>query len=420
MTHNNLFVLYTAVILLTIRFYQTPKLWQAAAIGGIVGLATITRPTELMMGLIPVIWGIQYHWESIRQRFAFLHQHWIALLVAALAGGLFIALQPIYWHWATGDWIVYSYQDQGFSFLKPHIIDGLFSFRAGWLPYTPLGLLMLVGLIPLWRQHNRIAPAIITYLMLFMYITWAWDIWWYGGSLGQRSMVQVYPLLALGLAALLQTANQARLWKRLTIGAAFGICVLVSLFWTHQAHRGGMYIASQMTKRFYFAQLGRFDRPNERLKLLDRAYIYEGTPDNPKVVYESGFDAIESDFRCDGLAGFRDASLCLAPGIMYSPQIEIPNPAPWGSWMRLSAKVAVEPREGEVWAMAHLEVRFMKGDKKVRYYNLKPERLSYGKEYDVHFDFPVPDKAYDDIVFVIWRARANTYFSIDDLKVEAW
>lgn len=420
MTHNNLFVLYLALILVTIKFYKSPGLWHAVVIGGIIGLATITRPTELMMGLIPLLWGTKFTAYGFKNRFAFLAGQWKALLLAAVVGAAVLFLQPLYWHSATGEWIVYSYQDQGFSFLKPHILDGMFSFKAGWLPYTPLGILMLGGLVLFWRKHKATAPAVCLYLALFMYITWAWDIWWYGGSLGQRSMVQVYPLLAFGLAALIQTAAGKKGIVRILTGLAFGVFVLTSLFWTHQAHKGGMYIASQMTKRFYFAQLGKFDKPNDRRKLLDRAYIFDGEPSNPVTLLEMNFDTLRSDFRCDSLTAFETASMCLKPGIQYGPSLNVPRPSEDATWMRASAKVAVQPREHEVWAMAHLEIRFMKGDKKVAYYNIKPERLSYGEEQEVYFDLPIKEKEYDRIEAWLWRARANTYFSVDDLKVIAW
>ena len=42
-------------------------------------------------------------------------------------------------------------------------------------------------------------------------MTAAWDIWWYGGSFGQRALIQAYPVLLFPIAALLTTfENQKR------------------------------------------------------------------------------------------------------------------------------------------------------------------------------------------------------------------
>lgn len=420
MTHNNLFALYVALILITIKFYEAPRLWHAAAIGAIIGLTTITRPTELMMGLIPLLWGTKFTAEGFKTRFAFLAGQWKALLAATLVGAAVLFLQPLYWHTATGEWIVYSYQDQGFSFLKPHILDGMFSFKAGWLPYTPLGILMLGGLGLFWRKQKSTAPAVCLYLALFMYITWAWDIWWYGGSLGQRSMVQIYPLLAFGLAALIQTAIERKGMVRILTGLAFGLFILISLFWTHQAHKGGMYIASQMTKRYYFAQLGRFDKPNDRKKLLDKAYIYKGTPEEPETLLEMSFASLAQVIKRDSSDTLQEPSMSLSPGQQYGSILEVPLPPAHASWMRASAKIAVEPRENETWAMTVLEISFINGDKKVAYYNIRPERLSYGGQQEFFFDFPITSKSYDRIESRLWRARANTYFHVEELKIIAW
>jgi len=380
------------------------------------------------MLLIPLSWGMSFSLVGIKSRLGFLASQWKALLLAGIVGAAFVFLQPLYWHWATGDWILYSYQDQGFSFLKPHILDGMFSFRAGWLPYTPTGIFMLIELVLFWRKQNElatrskwsIAPSICMYLGLFMYITWAWDIWWYGGSLGQRSMVQVYPLFAFGLASLLLSAKQIKPWIRILLEGSFGLFVLISLFWTHQAHKGGMYIPSEMTKRFYFAQLGKFDRPINRLKLLDHAYIYDGEPDQPITLLKMSFDTLSSEFRCDSSTVFLGPSMCLNPGQQFGPKIEVPHPPKHATWMRASANVAVRPRETEFWGMAHFEVRFMRGDKKVAYYNIKPERLSYGEQQDVYFDLPITKKTYDRIEVWLWRAKASSYFSINDLQIIAW
>ncbi len=151
MTHNWLFTLYALLIFSTIRFYQTPAFGWAAAIGLLVGWAVLTRPTEVISAVIPVLWGVG-SLAALRERFLFFKNHLLKIALAALVAGGVIFLQSAYWKYATGDWFVYSYQEQGFSWLKPHFSDVLFSARAGWLVYSPMMIFAVVGIFFLWRN----------------------------------------------------------------------------------------------------------------------------------------------------------------------------------------------------------------------------------------------------------------------------
>lgn len=116
MTHNHLFTLYALLLYSTIRFYEKPSYRWALCIGLLVGLATLTRPTELLMALIPLFWGLNiFSRSALAQRLQFFRQELPRLglsVVAVIAVGM---LQLLYWKYTADEWIVYSYEDQGFS-----------------------------------------------------------------------------------------------------------------------------------------------------------------------------------------------------------------------------------------------------------------------------------------------------------------
>src|SRR5205085_146212 len=72
----------------------------------------------------------------------------------------------------------------------------LISFRKGWLIYTPVMFLSLYGIF-LMRKNKlvNLLPAVALYLIVEIYIYSSWGVWWFGGSYGQRSMIQSYALL---------------------------------------------------------------------------------------------------------------------------------------------------------------------------------------------------------------------------------
>jgi hypothetical protein len=200
MSHNYLFTGYALLLWLSDNYWKRPTSATALCIGLLIGLMALTRPTEIVSILIPLLWGVRGE-KSMQERVRAFRQNWSHFVIAAGACLLIGAVQIIYWKYISGSLIVYSYEEQGFSWLSPHVLDGMFSYRAGWLVYTPVMLLSLTGFYFLYRRNPGIFHATVILSGVFMYLTWAWDVWWYGGSLGQRAMVQLYPVLAFPLAA---------------------------------------------------------------------------------------------------------------------------------------------------------------------------------------------------------------------------
>ncbi len=155
MTHNNLFTIYTLLIYQTIRLYEKPALKRFIFIGLLVGLAALTRPTEIISCMIPILWGVNlFSLESIKERFQFFQQNISHTLLAVLICLTVGFIQLLYWKYVAGEWIVYSYQDQGFSWLNPHLFDGFLSYKSGWLVYSPLMTFALLGFIFLYQKKD--------------------------------------------------------------------------------------------------------------------------------------------------------------------------------------------------------------------------------------------------------------------------
>lgn len=131
MTHNWLFSLYALLIWQSIRFYERPASWRAWCIGATVGLMALTRPTEIIAVLIPLLWGLEGS-KPLPERLQFFLSNRRGLkflLLAGLGVAILGSIQLIYWKYVVGEWLVYSYQDQGFSWLLPHLWQGFLLVR---------------------------------------------------------------------------------------------------------------------------------------------------------------------------------------------------------------------------------------------------------------------------------------------------
>ena len=109
--------------------------------------------------------------------------------------------QLIYWKWATGQYLYFSYGDsERFFFDDPQIMNLLFSYRKGWLLYTPVMIFALIGFFQM-KKIKQFSLGMITYTVLIIYLLSCWWCWWYGGCFGMRALIQSYPLFALPMAA---------------------------------------------------------------------------------------------------------------------------------------------------------------------------------------------------------------------------
>ncbi len=463
MTHNWLFTLYALLIFSTIRFYQTPTFSWAAAIGLLVGWATLTRPTEIISAIIPVLWGVG-SLAALRERFSFFKNHFPKIALAALIAGGVIFLQLAYWKYATGEWLVYSYQEQGFSWLKPHFSDVLFSARAGWLVYSPMMIFAVAGIFflgrrrlaegDLWRNPtpdpspegrgvrdvpSRYAtaslpsgegpgvglPAILTFCFLALYVTAAWDIWWYGGSLGQRAMVQSYPLWAFPLAAFIDWISQ-RDWRKWMFVPLAGVCIYLNLWWSHQAHRGnGLFVAEQMTKRYMLKVLGRFEGEREWLKYLDTKDEFKGSERrNVREVFFKNFETDTTGVTSESpISGTK--SLILNNEKQFSPayitNVPMVEADSTPHWVRASVTFKCDPKEWNWWQMTQFVVRFKFSGRIIKERMIRLQRHVDGSEVKtIFFDTKIPPEYFDFMEVLFWNSGSDKTVRLDDLKIEVF
>lgn len=403
MTHNFLFTLYTLLIWTTIRFYKTPSFLTATGIGILVGLMALTRPTEIIAILIPLSYGLILSVKDITGRITFLIKQYEKVILAGIFTAIIGMIQLLYWKYVAGEWLVYSYEEQGFSWLRPHIYDCLFSGRAGWLIYTPVMVLSLIGFFPFIRKQKNVALPLLLFSLLFFYITFAWDIWWYGGSVSQRALVQLYPVLAFPLAAFYDTFTKVNT-KAITI-SIFGLfCVQYNFWMTHHAHYGGLFVAGDMTSEYLKAIFLRDQLPSEARKLLDTRKIYKGEIKNP--VY------LMTDKDSLNYLG----NICLNDTVQFSPAKRFKLPAQKG-WLRASADFYTDQKEWEQWRMAQLILKYYKNGKELRNDVLRVQRhLDQGQKTNLWLDSKLRYEP-DEVEIYLWNAESTFKICAENIKL---
>ena len=420
LSHNLAFTLYVLVVWTTIEWHQRPRWNLAFLLGLALGLLALVRPTEALLVLVPLLYGITGT-ESWRWKLNLAKDNFSHLLNAVFGGLIGIAPQFIYWKSATGNWFHYAYENpgEGFEFFDPYTLEFLFSFRKGWFIYTPIMLLAIIGIPLMKKQQPKLFWGFILFLILDLWVVSSWTCWWYaGGSFSSRSMVPVYCLLLLPLGnVLIWVQNQPRL--RVAGGVVISALVILNLFQTHQ-FRTGIIDGDRMTMAYYFRIFGKTTATAEdrNLLLVKRAFSLDGEILEQPERYTSELWSLRS------YENQPNQALALSPEKRFTNAIEKTFEQVTEddhAWVRISARI--NPQDSVIGVPPSIVAHFKHGGKPYKYAaKAWPlERLRTGEWTDFTMDYLTPEvrSVSDTMRLYVWNQGGGN-FLIDDLKVEIY
>jgi hypothetical protein len=236
MAHVVLFFLYALLVYRVIRLYDAPAPSRFMALGFVAGLITVIRPTDIICLLIPLLYGV-YSRETLKARISFIRSNVYGISLAGLAFLIPVIPQLAYWKMLTGSFLYYSYGKQSFNWLHPHIIDGLFYCKNGWLAYSPIMFFAVAGMF-LYQRIRPWAWATWVVFLLYTYVIYSWYCYNYINGLGSRPMVHLYPLLAIPLAAFVAFMGTQKVWLKVLFSLVSISFIVLNLNYTEQQSRG--------------------------------------------------------------------------------------------------------------------------------------------------------------------------------------
>lgn len=266
MPHVYDFALASILIWLTINWYHGITVFKTIAIGLVIGLVTLIRPINLIFVFFFLFYRISVA-KDLKNRFLFFKKHYVHLVLIVLVAFLLLIPQIVYWKLVTGHFIYYSYGKEAFFFLHPHLIDVLFSFRKGWYVYTPVMFFATLGFVMLFKKYRALFWPVFILFVVYLYIVASWWSWWYGGSLGQRALIDIYPFMALPMAALVQWIDKRKGWIKVTLLVFIFLTGLMGAFHNIQYYYGAIHWDS-MTKEAYVNSFGRVHPSKQFTKYL--------------------------------------------------------------------------------------------------------------------------------------------------------
>ncbi|MBL7690128.1 MAG: hypothetical protein JNM41_00935 [Flavipsychrobacter sp.] len=322
-SHAYLFVLYAAILYTTIRWHEKPSLLFATLTGYVIGLATMTRPTEAIMLFIPLMWNTHTR-EAAAAKWAMVKNN-RSHLIGAMAGGVLgILPQLLYWKNTTGSFLF----DVGskWDFLNPHF-RVLFGWEKGWFIYTPVTLLFVAGMFFIKKFPFR--KSVLWFCLLNIYIIIGWHEWRYGGSYSTRALVQSYAVFALPLAAATDKLMQQR-FRALLL--ATGLYLIAVNFFQIGQYNATILHYDDMNRRYYVAiYLNPHPTPAD-MGLLDNDEIVKNESGYKSTVL-FGHDSVqEVSFSAGGSGAIAEVPLHQIPYEETIVKVEASVMAPGHLW----------------------------------------------------------------------------------------
>ncbi len=433
MSHAYNFSLITLFGWLTIRWHEKADIKNSIFTGLIFGMITLIRPTNGLVVIFFLLHRIET-WNDFQLKIKLFLQQYKLILWLIAAAFVVILPQLLFWKFNTGHWLFYSYKKEGFFFLKPEIIRGLFSYRKGWFVYTPVMLFAVAGIFTLRRRLREFFISLLVFTILNIYVIFSWWDWSYGGSFGARAMIDSYGLMAIALAAMMEfLLNRNWIIKGAT-GMIIVLMLILNLFQTAQYKYGAIHFC-EMSKAAYWQTFGKLSADAEFYNLLepmDYRKLVEGEyvvipkiRESIKQPAETSFEEFSSygdkflstdkhysfnNIECQTAKRYRNGrfALLLTGDKRFGGGTElyvIPKEkyalSVWKYPANARASLVVASADGKKFYMQREDI-------------IDTDEKSWGK---ISYEVEIPAEAWEKYRIYLWNKTADTVY-FDDLRIE--
>lgn len=252
MSHVYSFFLLATLIYSSEKKSKTNKsIWDLLS-GFLLALIILIRPTNAIAVIIPVLWNANLN-EVLTRVTDFL-KNWKWILAFSTSVIILFSPQLIYWKELTGNYIFYSYGEEGFIYWnRPKMLSVLLSPQNGWLIYSPLVFGALVGIVFMIKQKTDGWLVPLLTLTIATYVFGSWWAWWFGGAYGHRCYVDFLPLLAIPAAVTVNFIQDSDIWIQRLFGIAAFLVIYVNVRMSDFYH--GMWDGPNWGWRNYLEKL---------------------------------------------------------------------------------------------------------------------------------------------------------------------
>ncbi len=424
-TVNVLFMLVSIVVWYTIEWHKNQKRKYLYFIASAIALIALVKPSEIVVILIPLLWNVDSK-AALKDKIASLKINWKGILRASILAFIIISPQLIYWYIKTGSLYYDTYKNPGvgLDIFHPHILNSLFSFRKGWLLYTPVMIFFIWGQVLMYKRNNRVFYAINSYLLVTFYVIVSWSEWWYGAGFSNRPIITAYPVLAIGFGYFLEYIKTKNwIWK-----SSFAVILLLfTLLNQFQWWQLRNYILDpyRTTKGYYFATFLKTSVSDSDRELLLVKRDFSGLMEFndrekyvSKVVLRDDFDTINNASKISGnpyLIASNQDEFVYTQKIKYSSMTNRDH-----IWVNIRFKYRNKNYKKDQFPLLVVAMDRKQGNYGYRTFDINND-MDQSQWLDYSFDYLTPEirEHKDELLIYLWNWRKND-FDIDDFTITVY
>jgi hypothetical protein len=220
----------TAFIYFAKLYFKNKKLNHFIYACIFLGLIIIIRQINILIILfIPFLSGSI---NNLKDGVIILFKNKKSLIIGIISVFGIFFIQSIIWYLQTGNFLIYSYQGEGFNFSDPQFFNILFSYKKGLFVYTPILFITMFSLV--WLTYKRKYYLLFTWLSFFVLLTYilsSWWSWFYGCSYGLRAYIDYYTIFFIPFAIML---DKTTIRIRLIVMAISLLTIPINIVQTYQ------------------------------------------------------------------------------------------------------------------------------------------------------------------------------------------
>lgn len=218
----------------------------------------LIRPLAITISLFFIIHAlIRFRWKAFIDLLIRFRKPLFSGILFILCAG---SIQLIYWKVATGKWVYDVYKNEPFLFADPEMFNFLFSFRKGLFIYSPVLLLMIPGLILLYKWKKDLFWSILVLFISSVYLISSWWAWSYGISWGVRPLIDYYCFFSIPLAFCIEQFSGR--FAKVILMTFITCCIALNLFQTWQ-YKNELIHYDDMSREAYFKGFFQTHQSNE-------------------------------------------------------------------------------------------------------------------------------------------------------------
>lgn len=236
----------------------------AIYLGLIGGLMALVRPQDGIFLVLPFLDQLVDVFQAAPNKRAAAIGRWVLSGLAAAAAALAVfSLQLSAWMAIYGDLLHSGYFQGGggFNWLQPQLLNVLVSAQRGLFVWHPIYLVGLAGLIATFQRDHTMAILGWLGFALQWYLTSSWGDWVQGDAFGGRMLIVCTPIIALGVASLIEWVVERWSWAIVLGVASLLVIWNLLLFIEYRFYLVGL----GRLPTWYDVTVGRFTIPLELL-----------------------------------------------------------------------------------------------------------------------------------------------------------